>query len=170
MGLNLNSPTRSYYQNHKTNNMKKVILLVALMVGFTTMAQKGERGHKGDFKNMSAEQMATLQTKKMTLDLDLTEVQQKKIQALNLENAIKRKAKMEERKALKEADERPARTSDEQYAMRAERLDAAIAHKSELKKILSTEQFGQWEMHHKKRGEHRKGKGEHSKGKKGNKR
>ncbi len=49
--------------------MKKVILLVALMVGFTAMAQKGERGHKGDFKNMSAEQMATLQTKKMTLGL-----------------------------------------------------------------------------------------------------
>lgn len=147
--------------------MKKVILLVVLMVGFTAMAQKGERGNRGDLKNMSAEQMATLQTKKMTLDLDLTEVQQKKIQALNLENAKKRKAKMEERKALKEADEKPARTSDEQYTMRAERLDAAIAHKSELKKILSTEQFEQWEIHHKKRGEHRKGK--HSKGKKGNK-
>ncbi|MGB5497437.1 MAG: hypothetical protein WBM77_00750, partial [Maribacter sp.] len=88
--------------------MKKVIVLVALMAGFTAMAQKGERGHKGDYKNMSVEQMATLQTKKMTLDLDLTEVQQSKIQALNLENAKKRKAKMEERKALKEADERPA--------------------------------------------------------------
>jgi len=147
--------------------MKKVILLVALMVGFTAMAQKGERGHKGDFKNMSAEQMAALQTKKMTLDLDLTEAQQKKIQALNLENAKKHKAKMEERKALKEADVRPVRTSDEHYAIRAERLDAAIAHKSELKKILSNEQFEQWEMYHKKRGDHRKGK--HSKRKKGNK-
>lgn len=149
--------------------MKKVIVLVVLMVGFTAMAQKGERGHKGDFKNMSAEQMATLQTKKMTLDLDLTEVQQKKIQVLNLENAKKRKAKMEERKALKEADEKPARTSDEKYSMRAKRLDAAIAHKSELKKILSTEQFEKWELHHKKRGEHQKGKGKHSKGNKGNK-
>jgi len=149
--------------------MKKVILLVALVVGFTAMAQKGERGNRGDFKNMSAEQMATLQTKQMTLDLNLTASQQSKIQALNLDNATKRKAKMEERKALKEATERPARTSDEHYAMRAERLDAAIAHKAELKKILSTEQFEQWEMHHKKRGEHRKGKGKHSKGKKGNK-
>ncbi len=149
--------------------MKKVILLAALMLGFTAMAQKGERGNRGDFKNMSAEQMATLQTKQMTLDLNLTASQQSKIQALNLDNATKRKAKMEERKALKEAAERPARTSDEQYAMRAERLDAAIAHKAELKKILSTEQFEQWEMHHKKRGERRKGKGKHSKGKKGNK-
>ena len=149
--------------------MKKVILLVVLVAGFTAMAQKGERGNRGDFNNMSAEQMATLQTKRMTLDLNLTEAQQSKIQALNVENAKKRKAKMEERKALKDAAERPARTSDEQYAMRAERLDAAIAHKSELKKILSTEQFEQWEMHHKKRGEHQKGKGAHSKGKKGRK-
>ena len=152
--------------------MKKVILLAVLMLGFTAMAQKGERGNRGnrgDYKNMSAEQMATLQTKQMTLDLNLTATQQSKIQALNLDIATKRKAKMEERKALKEAAERPARTSDEKYAMKAERLNAAIAHKAELKKILSTEQFEQWEMHHKKRGEHRKGKGNYSKGKKGNK-
>jgi len=145
--------------------MKKVILLVVLMVGFTTMAQKGERRHKGDFKNMSAEQMATLQTKKMTLDLELTEAQQSKIKAFNLENAKKRKAKMEERKAQKDTSERPKLTSDEQYALKSERLDAAIAHKADLKKILSNEQFEKWEMHHKKRGEHRKGKGEHRKGK-----
>ena len=118
---------------------------------------------------MSAEQMATLQTKKMTLDLDLTEVQQNKVKALNLENAKKRKAKMEERKAQKDTSERPKLTSDEQYAMKAERLDAAIVHKAELKKILSNEQFEKWEMHHKKRGEHRKGKRQHSKGKKGRK-
>ena len=149
--------------------MKKVILLAVLMLGFTAMAQKGERGNRGDYKNMSAEQMATLQTKQMTLDLNLTATQQSKIQALNLDIATKRKAKMEERKALKEAAERPARTSDEKYAMKAERLNAAIAHKAELKKILSTEQFEQWEMHHKKRGEHRKGKREHSKRGKGNK-
>ncbi len=149
--------------------MKKVILLVALLAGFTAMAQKGERGNKGDFKNMSAEQMATLQTKKMTLDLDLSEAQQSKIQALNLEKATKRKAIMDERKAQKETAERPKLTSDEQYAKKTERLDASIAHKAELKKILSDEQFEKWEIHHKKRGEHRKGKGERSKGKKGKK-
>ena len=149
--------------------MKKVILLVALVAGFTAMAQKGERGHKGDFKNMSTEQMATLQTKQMTLDLDLTAAQQSKIQALNLENATKRKAQMAKRKAQKDATERPKLTSDEQYAMRKERLDAAIAHKSELKKILSTEQYEKWEMHHKKRGDHRKGNRAYSKKGKGNK-
>ncbi len=146
--------------------MKQVILIAVMMLGLTAMAQRGERGHKGDFKNMSAEQMATLQTKKMTLDLDLSKAQQSKIQALNLENAKKRKAQMEERRAKKDTSERPELTSDEQYAMRAERLDAAIAHKAELKKILTEEQFTKWEMHHKHRGKHQKGK--HSKGRKGN--
>lgn len=141
--------------------MKRVLIAIMLMAGFTTIAQRGERGDKvqrGDFKNMTVEQMATLQTKKMTLALDLTQDQQNKIQALNLENAKKRKAKMDERKALKDSEERPARTSDEQYAQRMERLDASIAHKTELKKILTQEQFAKWEAHHKKRGKGRKGK------------
>ena len=138
-----------------------------LMTGFSIMAQKGERGHRGDFKNMSAEQMATLQTKKMTLDLDLTEAQQSKIQALNLENAKKRKAKMEARKDQESNGEKRTLTSEERYAMKNERLDAAIAHKAELKKILTDEQFEKWETHRKKRGRHHKGKGKHSKGKKG---
>lgn len=147
--------------------MKKVILLVMLMTGFSIMAQKGERGHRGDFKNLSAEQMATLQTKKMTLDLDLTSAQQSKIQALNLENAKKRKAKMEARKDQEANGERPAQTSEERFTMKNERLDAAIAHKAELKKILSEEQFEKWEMHRNKRGHHHKGKGKRPKGKKG---
>ncbi|NND79159.1 MAG: hypothetical protein HKN53_04615 [Maribacter sp.] len=147
--------------------MKKVLVLVMLMAGFTAMAQKGERGHRGDFKDLSAEQMATLHTKKMTLDLDLTEAQQSKIKAFHLEKFKNRKAKMEKRQAQKDTSERPKLTSDEKYALRLERLDAAIAHKAELKKILSTEQFEKWEKHHKKRGEHHKGKGHHSKGKRG---
>lgn len=147
--------------------MKKVVVLMMLMAGFTAMAQKGERGHGADFKDLSAEQMATLHTKKMTLDLDLTDAQQSKIKAFHLEKFKHRKAKMEERKAQEDSFERKKLTSDEKYALRAERLDAAIAHKAELKKILSEEQFEKWEEHHKKRGKHHKGKGHHSKGKRG---
>jgi hypothetical protein len=161
--LNLRVDIRSYYQNHKTNNMKKVILLVVLMVGFTAMAQKGERGQKGDYKNMSAEQMATLQTKKMTLYLDLTQAQQTKIQALNLEKAKKRKAQMEARKVQRESGETKTLTSDERFAMKQERLDAAIAHKADLKKILNEEQYAKWETQRNKRGENHKGKRKHPK-------
>ena len=148
--------------------MKKVIVLMMLMAGVTAMAQRGEKGHRGDFKDMSAEQMATLQTKKMTLSLDLTEAQQAKIQALHLKNAQLRKAKMEERKAKMEKEEGAKPSSDERYAMKKERLDEAIAQKAELKKILTNEQYSKWQEMKESRGKHSNGK--HRQGKPGEKR
>ncbi|MBD1263087.1 DUF4890 domain-containing protein [Maribacter polysiphoniae] len=142
--------------------MKKVIVLIALIVGTTAMAQQRKDGKRNSMKDMTAEQMATLQTKKMTLDLDLTDAQQTKILALNLENAKKRKAKMEERQAMRNSGDRPKLTSEEKYAMQAERLDAAIAHKAALKKILNDDQYAKWEMTRKKGGD-RKDKGKRSK-------
>ncbi|MDE3742743.1 Spy/CpxP family protein refolding chaperone [Maribacter polysaccharolyticus] len=143
--------------------MKKVIVLVALIVGTTAMAQqrKGNRGNS--MKDLTVEQIATLQTKKMTLELDLTEAQQTKIQALNLENATKRKAKMEERKALRDSGERPKLSADEKYALQLERMDAAIAQKASMKKILNDEQYAKWEMKRQKRGNRDMGEGRESK-------
>lgn len=132
-----------------------------LMACVTAMAQRGEKGHRGDFKDMSAEQLATLQTKKMTLSLDLTEAQQAKIQALHLKNAQLRKAKMEKEEVAKPS-------SDERYAMKKERLDAAIAQKTELKKILTNEQYAKWQEMKESRGKHSNGK--HRQGKPGEKR
>ena len=137
-----------------------------LLVGATTMAQERSerRQHRGGMSDMTPEQIATLQTKKMTLALDLSEAQQSQIQALNLENAKARKAKMEERKASKEDGERKKPTSEERFAMQSARLDAQLAQKEEMKKILSEEQMAKWEkMKHRKR----KHKGRKGKGKKG---
>ncbi|MBM1105914.1 hypothetical protein JQC67_07185 [Aurantibacter crassamenti] len=133
--------------------MKKVIVLMMLLVGVTTIAQgKKERSHSDGMKNLTAEQVATLQTKKMTLALDLTKGQQTQIQALNLKNAKARKAKMDERKASKIEGERKKPTSEERFAMQNARLDAQIAQKSEMKSILSEDQMIKWEkMHHNKR-------------------
>lgn len=136
-----------------------------LLVGATAVAQEKSGGHhRGKMNDMTPEQMATLQTKKMTLALDLSESQQSQIQALNLENVKVRKTKMEERKAKKEVGERKKRTSEERYAMSNARLDAQIAQKEEMKKILSEKQMEKWEkMKHGKR----KHKGRKGKGKKG---
>lgn len=143
--------------------MKKVIVLIALIVGTTAMAQQRKDGKRNSMKDLTAEQMATLQTKKMTLDLDLTDAQQTKILALNLENAKKRKAKMEERQATRNSGERPKMTSEEKYAMQVERMDDAIAHKAALKKILNSDQYTKWEMTSKKRGDRDQKKGKRSK-------
>ena len=61
----------------------------------------------------------------------------------NLEQVAYRKAKMEERKTRRATnDEKPS--AEERYALENERLDHMIAQQSELKKILSEEQFSQW--------------------------
>ena len=142
--------------------MRKVIVALLCMVGMTAMAQKGERGNRDAMKNLSAEQIATLETKKMTLALDLTEEQQNKIQILNLEKAKTRKAKMEERKAARENEEAKKPTTEERYAMQNERLDQMIAHKAEIKSVLSAEQYKRWEKmalqktKHKRKGEYKR--------------
>ena len=145
--------------------MKKVVIVMMLLSGVTALAQRGEGNNRGGMKDLSPDQFASLQTKKATLALDLTEAQQSQMKALFTEKAKMRKAKMEERKAQKEDGETKKRTSEERYDKANERLDHQIAQKSKLKQILSDEQFDKWEkmQHHK--GKHRKGKG--NKGNKG---
>ena len=56
--------------------MKKLILVIALTLSSLTFAQSRKS------IEMTPEQVAELQTKKMTLDLDLTANQQKEVKAL----------------------------------------------------------------------------------------
>ena len=75
--------------------MKKLLLIVMALGAMQITAQeqkreyqkrdKQERSHK--FKDFTPKEVAELQTKKMTLLLDLTKTQQKEIQKLNLANA-----------------------------------------------------------------------------------
>ncbi len=137
--------------------MKKLIVVLFCMAGMIAIAQKGEGQQRDGMHQMTPEQTATLKTKKMTLALDLTDAQQKQIQTLNLENAKTRKAAMEKRKAQQESGESKKPTSDERYAMKNERLDRMIAQKTEIKDILSDEQFEKWEKMTQRKGKHRKG-------------
>ena len=125
----------------KIKLMKRAILIVMCFMGLSAIAQRGENSHRDTFKDLTPEQMATLQTKRMTLALDLDEKQQSKIKAINLEQAQSRKAKMEERKAARESGESKKPTAEERFAMQNERLDKMIAHKAEMKSILSDEQY-----------------------------
>jgi len=135
--------------------MKKIITLVMILAGMTGMAQEKD-GPKG-IRNLTPEQMATLQTKKMTLALDLSKTQQEQMQALNIEKATARKEEMEKRKAAKEDGERKKPTSEERYAMQNARLDRMIADKAKVKKILSDQQYVKWEKMAYRKGKHRKG-------------
>lgn len=130
--------------------MKKILIIALALVSLQAIAQekkgkqnKGERGQ--EMMNLSAEDIATNQTKKMTLFLDLNKSQQAKIQKINLENATKRKEMMAERKAQKESGEAKKPTPEQRLKMENARLDNKIAMKAKMKDILNEEQYTKWE-------------------------
>lgn len=128
--------------------MKKLVLITLALLAIQVGAQEPKRdGHKKGqaMKNLSAEEIANLKTKKMTLHLDLNESQQKEIYDLNLASATKRKAHMESRKAKKESGEAQKPTKEERLKMANAKLDHQIAMKAKMKDILNDEQFAKWE-------------------------
>ncbi len=145
--------------------MNKTLIVVALMSSAMVMAQRGKKGKHNPYKDFTTEQVATLQTKKLTLVLDLTQEQQAQVKSLQLEKAEQRQKMMEKRKAAREEkDKKPS--SEERYAMQNERLDQQIALKEKMKTILNEEQYTKWNQLQMKRGKHRgkkgKNKGRHT--------
>ena len=141
--------------------MKKIIIVLIALITFQVNAQhKEERQHEPrkdrlhKMKDISPEDMAQLHTKKLTLALDLTEAQQKKINALSLRQAKEKKAKMEARMKAKEAAKK--RSQEDRLKAMNERLDAQIAHKKEMKAILNAEQYERWERMQAKRNQGKK--------------
>lgn len=129
--------------------MKNVIVTVVMLFGLITFAQekevqKGDRKAKMENREaMTPEQQAEIQTKRMTLELDLNTKQQAEVKKIVLEQAKKRDAKKTEWKANKEAGK--SLTKDEKFAMKNQMLDEQIATKAEMKKILTADQYAKWE-------------------------
>ena len=132
--------------------MKRLVILMCALVTFSLSAQQGarhERGNhrKGMMKELSPEEAANLKTKKMTLDLDLTEAQQDEIYQIHLKNARDKKTRIEELEKRRDAGESKRPTKEEQYERISERLDKQIAHKKQMKRILNKDQYEKWERH-----------------------
>lgn len=139
--------------------MKKLILIIALCVGLTSVAQ----GRKGEGRPNPEEQVEKLVTR-MTAELDLNTKQQEQIKVLMMDQAKKREAKRASFKTRKETGDKP---SDEEIAqMKKNRADEELAMKTEMKKILSEEQYKSWTEMKKEVRKEMKGKMKEKKGKK----
>lgn len=135
----------------------KNALIIFLMLGFFAIPEASEAQNKiaqkkqqrQEFKeNLTPEQKAELHGKKMTLKLNLTDLQEKQVTKLFLDRE-KNKPKLNEDKRTM--------TSETKYALKKESMDHRISMKRDLKEILSPEQFEKWEKglterrsHHKK--------------------
>ena len=145
--------------------MKKILIIAVALLALQVTAQEQQRersnkqGRSLKMMDLSAEDAATLQTKKMTLHLDLNKSQQAEIKKIKLENATKRKAMMAERKARKESGEAQKPTQEQRLKMANTKLDHKIAMKAKMKNILNEEQYAKWEkaqMQNTKNGKNKK--------------
>ncbi len=145
---------------------KLAIALIALMT-ISTQAQKDTNDtqkeshgnkHKAFMQDLTPEEAASLRTKKMTLQLDLTESQQRKIKKINLEIAKERNIKREERKKNK-GQEKTKPSKEDRLSMINSRLDKQIEMKKKMKKILNEQQYEKWERSREHKGRNMKNRG-----------
>lgn len=132
--------------------MKNLTAILALFVSVTALAQQGNRVER--FKKMmdaTPEELAEMQTKRLTLALVLDDKQQKDIYKLELTAAKERKANWEQRAAKMKVRDGEKPSEEEREATRKDRkekyaamLDKQIAHQEKMQNILNEEQFDQW--------------------------
>ena len=140
--------------------MKRIVILMLVMTTTAAFAQRPNHGRNGQKKaqmaqlmeELSAQQLAELETKKLTLALDLNDAQQTQMLAVQTEIAQDRKAAHARMKALKESDEIKKPTAEEKFQKMSEGLDKKIEIKQQIKQILTADQYKKWEkmQHHKK--------------------
>ncbi|MAR98492.1 MAG: hypothetical protein CMP80_05080 [Formosa sp.] len=128
--------------------MKSSLKIFIFLFSISLVAQQPNRGMKPErgkqpnhrmqeIKKLNPEQAAKLWAKKMTLDLDLNQIQEDQIYALILEKTNKMKERMENK-----PKERPSK--NEIYQIELDKLNEEIAMKKRVKNILSEKQYVLW--------------------------
>ena len=135
--------------------MKKLMIILFLGSTLFSFAQNEEKERKM-LEDFSPEQHAILQTKKMALELDLTDSQQKEMLDLNKKWA---EIKVKKRAEMKSLNRQEMSSTDKFNHMNAI-LDDKLAHQKDLKKILNEDQYTQWKKTSHKMQKKGKGKGE----------
>ncbi len=127
--------------------MKYLFSLLLVGMSFITIAQNRDGNMRGNYNMMgnnsfTPEQYAELQTKRLTLALELTSAQQKQVLEMNKKRAVELKKNRESILANRESGK--TMSSDERFKMMNNRLDQTIAMQNSLKKILNNDQYEQW--------------------------
>ncbi|MEJ2161991.1 MAG: hypothetical protein P8X60_01360 [Robiginitalea sp.] len=126
--------------------MNKTMTFCLLLIGLGAAAQQGphhKRLKHRAYQELTVEQQASLQSKRMTLALSLDENQQEKIESLLTRHYSKRSAMRSTREG--ERDSLKHHTPEKRYAQQSRRLDHQIAFQRELIAILTTDQSRQWQ-------------------------
>jgi hypothetical protein len=115
--------------------------MIMLLLGSSLLSFGQKEGkQKKMYADFSTEQHAVLHTKKMALELDLNDIQQKQMLDLNKKWAEVKAKKRAEMQALNKEEMSSTDRFNHMNAM----LDEKLAHQNELKKILNEEQYMNW--------------------------
>ena len=128
--------------------MKSSLKIFIFLFSISLVAQQPNRGMKPErgkrpnhrmqsIKKLNPEQAAKLWAKKMTLDLDLNQIQEDQMYALILEKTNKMKERMENK-----PKKRPSK--NEIYQIELDKLNEEITMKKRVKNILSEKQYALW--------------------------
>ena len=134
--------------------MAKIVSLLALLICFslTTNAQK-----KQLFKNkkrLTTEQLTTLKVKKITLELELSEVQQNKLTPVIAKLISERGIEVNRMRGSK--DKVKNIDASNRYQMANKILDRKIMFQKEMRTILNEKQFKKFKTLEKKRNQKKK--------------
>ncbi|NNE31907.1 MAG: hypothetical protein HKN40_06010 [Winogradskyella sp.] len=127
--------------------MKNVIIIAMTLFTIYGMAQQQNKrfkdgGDKSELrKEMTPKDIADLKSKKLTLQLDLSQEQQKEVHSIILKQSEERKAQRENREHNKE--DKPSK--DDFVKKKNERLEQAIEMKQKMKSVLTSEQYAKFE-------------------------
>ncbi|MBK86553.1 MAG: hypothetical protein CMC86_05065 [Flavobacteriaceae bacterium] len=135
--------------------MKSILKIFIFLFSISLVAQQPKRSIEPDrgkrpnhriqaIKKLNPEQAARLWSKKMTLDLDLNQIQEDQMYALILEKTNKIRERMEN-KPKKHPNK------DEIYQIKLDKLNEEIAMKKRVKNILSEKQYILWDKSLKKK-------------------
>ena len=124
--------------------MKNVLIVVFALMSVGLFAQRDQRGKQRNQQRMeraelTPEQQASLHSKRLALELDLSEAQQEKIYQLDLAQAKEREVFREENRSKKEGQQA------NRFKRQERRLERQLAYKKSLKPILTEPQMKKWE-------------------------
>lgn len=137
--------------------MKKVLVIFVFLIGSGIYAQPGggKQFHSRESRpELTTEQRATIQSKRMTLALGLDTPQQAQLENM-LKKHLSALSEFRDNRASGEGMENSG-TPPTRFERLNQRLDRQIAFQEELKGILTERQFARWSAHREQKKPQRK--------------
>ena len=131
--------------------MARIVSLLALFICFSLTINAQKKQFFKNKKRLTTEELTTLKVKRMTLELELSEIQQNKLTPVIKELISERSAQLDKKRELKNDVKKI--NPNERYQMANKILDRKIMFQKEMRTILNEEQFKKFKTLEKKRNE-----------------